>query len=266
VGRKVRYDCDGDVGIITLDSPPLNLFEYELINDLIAALEEAEGDMLRALLIRAEGKVFTGGVDVKVFDDKTPAQAASLFNELLAITHKLEDMPWPTIASVQGLCLTAGFELALGCDLIWAGESARFGLVEIVVGLTPAMGGTQRVAERAGPARARELVMTGDLYDAAALERWNVVNRVLPDGELADASLDLARRLADQGERGHQARGPRVPRGRRARRRREGRGDSRLAVRHRGPAERGRHLPGAGPGQGDVQQPLARSPVPDPSR
>jgi enoyl-CoA hydratase/carnithine racemase len=197
MARKVRYEVlDGAVGEVVLDSPPLNLFDLELTNDLIAALEEAEGDMLRALVVRAEGKVFTGGVDVEVFDDKTPAQADMFFRDLLGITHKLEDMPWPTIACVHGLCLTAGFEMALGCDLIWAAESARFGLVEIVVGLTPAMGGTQRVAERAGPARARELVMSGDLYDAATLERWNVVNKVLPDDEVSGAALDFARRLA----------------------------------------------------------------------
>jgi enoyl-CoA hydratase len=196
MARKARYDRDGDVGLLILDAQPLNLFDYELTNDLIAALEDAEGDMPRALLVRAEGKVFTGGVDVQVFDDKTPAQADAFFRDLLRITHKLEDMPWPTIACVQGLCLTAGFELALACDLIWAGEAARFGLVEIVVGLTPAMGGTQRVAERAGPARARELVMSGDLYDAATLERWNVVNKVLPDGDLAAGALEFAKRLA----------------------------------------------------------------------
>jgi enoyl-CoA hydratase/carnithine racemase len=196
VAASARYDRDGDVGLLVIDAPPLNLFGYELVNDLLAALEEVEGDMPRALLVRAEGKVFTGGADVAVFDDKTPEQAAQFFGDLLRITHKLEDMPWPTIACVHGLCLTAGFELALACDLIWAAESARFGLVEIVVGLTPAMGGTQRVAERAGPARARELVMTGDLYEAATLERWNVVNRVLADADLAEATLEFARRLA----------------------------------------------------------------------
>jgi enoyl-CoA hydratase/carnithine racemase len=192
----VRYDCDGDVGLITIADPPLNLFGYELTNELIAALEEAEGDMIRALLIRADGDVFTGGVDVHVFADKTPDQAQGFFNDLLQITHKIEDLQLPVIAAVQGLCLTAGFELALACDMIWASESARFGLVEIVVGLTPAMGGTQRVAERAGSARARELVMTGDLYDAATLERWNVVNRVLPDADLGEKALAFAHRLA----------------------------------------------------------------------
>jgi enoyl-CoA hydratase/carnithine racemase len=196
VARRVRYDRDGDVGLITIADPPLNLFGYELTNELIAELEEAEGDMARALVIRADGDVFTGGVDVHVFADKTPEQAQAFFDDLLKITHKIEDLELPVIACVQGLCLTAGFELALACDLIWAAEVARFGLVEIVVGLTPAMGGTQRIAERAGSARARELVMSGGLYDAATLERWNVVNRVLPDGDLQEETLRFAHRLA----------------------------------------------------------------------
>jgi enoyl-CoA hydratase len=202
---RARYERDGDVGIVVVDDQPLNLFTIELTNDLIAALEEAEGDMPRALVVRAEGKVFTGGVDVHVFDDKTPEQAQAFFDDLLKITHKLEDMPWPTIACVQGLCLTAGFEMALACDLIWAGEAARFGLVEIVVGLTPAMGGTQRVAERAGPARARELVMSGDLFPAATLERWNVVNRVTSDDDLTDVTMEFARRLAAGPTKAHAA-------------------------------------------------------------
>jgi enoyl-CoA hydratase len=193
---KVRFERDGGVGIVTLDDPPLNLFGLELTSDLIAALDEAKASQPRALLVRAEGDYFTGGADVNVFDGRTPEQAQEFFDELLSITHKLEDMPVPTIAAVHGLCLTAGFELALACDMIWASESARFGLVEIVVGLTPAMGGTQRVAERAGPARARELVMTGGIYDADTLESWNVVNRVLPDAELADSAMRFAERLA----------------------------------------------------------------------
>ncbi len=193
---NTRYERDRDVGIITVDEPPLNLFGEQLTADLIRALGEAKRDSPRALLIRAAGKFFTGGADVHVFDDKTPEQAAAFFDDLLEITHTLEDLELPTLACVHGLCLTAGFELSLACDLLFASESAKFGLVEIVVGLTPAMGGTQRVAERAGPARARELVMSGDLFDAETLERWNVVNRVYPDDRLADEALAFAHRLA----------------------------------------------------------------------
>jgi len=205
MARSVRYDRDGDVGLITLSDPPLNLFGLDLTNELIAALEEAEGDMIRALVVRADGDVFTGGVDVHVFADKTPEQAQMFFDDLLKVTHKIEDLPLPVIASVQGLCLTAGFEMALACDMVLASESARFGLVETVVGLTPAMGGTQRIAERAGSARARELVMTGGLFDAATLERWNVINRVFPDAELRDKTLEFAHRLAGGPTRAHAA-------------------------------------------------------------
>lgn len=193
---KARLERQGHVGVVVIDSPPLNLFGEELTRDLVAVLDQVAQELPRALLIRAEGDVFTGGADVHVFDEKTPAEAGEFFAELVALVHRLEDLPIPTLASVHGLCLTAGFELSLACDMILAAESARFGLVEIVVGLTPGMGGTQRVAERAGPARARELVMSGGLYEAATLERWNVVNRVLPDGELAEESMRFAERLA----------------------------------------------------------------------
>src|ERR1700740_1455909 len=103
-----------------------------------------------------------------------------MWERLLDLVHTVEELPLPTVFAAHSLCLTAAFELSLACDLLLAAESARFGLVETVVGLTPAMGGTQRLAERAGPARARELVMTGGLYDAATLARWERGHRGLP--------------------------------------------------------------------------------------
>ena len=202
---KVRYERAGEIGLLVVDAPPLNLFDDELIGDLVAALDKAEADAPRALVVRAEGRVFTGGVDVQVFAGKTHAQGAALFEDLVKIVHRLEAMPTPTIASVHALCLTAGFELALGCDILLAGEAAKFGLVERVVGLTPGMGGTQRVAERAGPARARELVMTGELFDATTLERWNVVNRVFPDAELSEQTMKFAQHLAAGPPKAHDA-------------------------------------------------------------
>jgi enoyl-CoA hydratase len=191
---RARLERDGDVGVLVLDDPPLNLFGREMVADIRAALDET--DDVRALLIRAEGDYFTGGADVNVFDGLSAADAERFVAELLAITHRIEDLPFPTLASVHGLCLTAGLELSLACDLMWAAESAQFGLVEAVVGLTPLMGGTQRIAERAGPARAREFVMSAGLYDAATLERWSVLNRVLPGSQLAEKSLRFAKRLA----------------------------------------------------------------------
>jgi enoyl-CoA hydratase len=203
VGERARLERHGDLGVLVIDHEPLNLFDAQMVRDILSALDEAED--CRALLVRAEGRYFTGGVDVNVFKGLSQEQAARLTTDLLSLTHRIEGLPMPTLASVHGLCLTAGLELVLACDMIWASESARFGLVEAVIGLTPLMGGTQRIAERAGPARARELVMTGALYDAETLERWNVINRVLPDAELAEKSLRFAERLAAGPTRAHHA-------------------------------------------------------------
>ncbi|HEX2103324.1 MAG TPA: enoyl-CoA hydratase/isomerase family protein [Solirubrobacteraceae bacterium] len=201
----VSLERDGALAVITLDRPPLNLFDEAMLDALRAAVADVADDPPRGLLIRANGRVVSGGVDVHLFDGLDVDDAAALWRELLALIHAVEELPLPTVFAAHALCLTAAFELALGCDLLLAAESARFGLVETVVGLTPAMGGTQRLAERAGPARARELVMTGELFDATTLERWNVVNRVLPDEGFADAALAFARGLAEGPTRAHAA-------------------------------------------------------------
>jgi enoyl-CoA hydratase/carnithine racemase len=193
----VRLEREAALAVLTLAAGPLNLFDDAMIAGVRGAIDDVAADPPRGLLIRAEGRVVSGGVNVNLFDGLTPQDAGRLWTDLLAMMHTVEELPFPTVFAAHGLCLTAAFELSLACDLLVAAESAKFGLVETVVGLTPAMGGTQRLAERAGPARARELVMTGELYDAATLERWNVVNRVLPDEGFDEAARAFARRLAE---------------------------------------------------------------------
>lgn len=201
----VRLERDGALAILVLDDPPLNLFGREAFEALEARVAEVEGSDARALVWRAEGEVFTGGADVNVFDGTDPTGGGEMFAALVAGVRRLEALPIPTLALVHGLCLTAGLEVSLGCDLIWATESARFGLVEAVVGLTPGAGGTQRMAERAGPGRAREFVMTGGVYDATTLERWGVVNRVVGDDELLEKGMRFAQRLAAGPTKAHAA-------------------------------------------------------------
>jgi enoyl-CoA hydratase len=184
----VRYERTGDVAEIVISAPPLNLFGPDLFSALEDAIAHAADERPRGLLVRAEGDVFSAGVDVHVFDGLDAMGARALTERLLGLTHALEHLPLPTLAVAHGLCLTAGLELSLACDLLWASEDARFGLVERVVGITPLMGGTQRMSERAGPARAREFVMTGALYGAEELREWGVVNRVRPAGELLEAA------------------------------------------------------------------------------
>ncbi|MEO8889003.1 MAG: enoyl-CoA hydratase/isomerase family protein [Jatrophihabitantaceae bacterium] len=201
----VRLEHDGPLAIITFDRPPLNLFDPPMVAALHEALVAVAGSDARALLVRAEGRAVSAGVDVNTFATLTPETAAALWRDWFETIHLLEDLKRPTVFAAHALCLTAAFEISLACDLLLAAESARFGLVETVVGLTPSMGGPQRLAERAGPARARELVYTGGLYDAATLERWNVVNRVLPDDGFAEAAVAFARTLAAGPTRAHAA-------------------------------------------------------------
>jgi enoyl-CoA hydratase len=194
---RVRLEREGPLAILTLQSPPLNLFDQAMFDGVIAAITEVGADHPRGLLVRAEGRVVSGGVDVHLFDGVTPEQGAAMWIQQLDLVHAVEELPFPTVFAAHALCLTAAFELALACDLLLAAQSARFGLVEKVVGLSPSMGGTQRFAERAGAARAREFVMTGVPYDAETLERWNVVNRVLPDEGFDEAARAFALGLAE---------------------------------------------------------------------
>src|SRR6202048_4805851 len=194
--NKVRFETSCSIGILPLANPPLNLFSEELIGDLRTAVSQAKQLPLRALLVRADGKVFSGGANVAIFKEKTAKDARERFSSHLRTIADIEELPFPTIAAVQGACMAAGLELALACDLIWAASSARFGQVEASIGTTTLLGGVQRLAERAGPSRAREIIYTADQYDAATFERWNIVNRVVADASLELETRAFAERLA----------------------------------------------------------------------
>jgi len=189
---RARVEFMGEPGRqwaeVVLDAPPLNLFDDALVRDLSAAVDTLPGLDIRAVLVRAEGKVFCAGVDVKEFLARDPAGGTALSATYLGLVHALEALAVPTLAVVHGLCLTIGFELVLGCDLLWAAQEARLGLVEATVGLTPGGGGTQRLVARAGAARAADAVLTGATYPAEELQSWGVVNRVLPRAELLAAA------------------------------------------------------------------------------
>lgn len=187
---------EGGLAVLTFDSPPLNLFDQRMIDDFQAAIEDLAATPPRALLIRAEGRAVSGGVDVHVFEGLTPEQGSRLWDDLLGTIDKLEELPAPIVFAAHALTLTAAFEIALACDLIVASPKAGFGLVEKVVGLTPSMGGTQRLAERAGSGRARQFVMSGEIFGAEEMERWGVVNSLYAEDEFERRSRALATELA----------------------------------------------------------------------
>ncbi|WP_342917524.1 enoyl-CoA hydratase/isomerase family protein [Cupriavidus oxalaticus] len=190
------FSIEGDVGVLTLNNPPLNLWSLELMADWKASVDDAYRSAIRALVVRAEGPFFSGGADVKIFQGMSTKAAREMFELYLPVIRKLETLPFPTIAAVQGLCLAAGMELVLACDLIWAGESARLGQTEAMIATSTLLGGIQRITARAGAARAKEMVFSGAQYDSHTLERWNIVNRVVPDDQLNDEVMKYAKVLA----------------------------------------------------------------------
>lgn len=194
---------ESGLAVASFDNPPLNLFNRQLLEDLQGAIAAVEADPPRALLFRAEGHAVSGGVDVHEFNGLTPQRASELWDELIGMVERVEALPLPVVFAAHALTLTAAFELALGCDLILAARSAQFGLVEKVVGLTPSMGGTQRLAERAGSGRARHFVMSGELFGAEEMECWGVVNLVFDDEGFDQRARAYATDLASGPTRAH---------------------------------------------------------------
>jgi enoyl-CoA hydratase/carnithine racemase len=196
--KKVRVTRDGALGILTLDSPPLNLIGDEVVAGLRTAIEEIESAAgLRALLLRGEGSVFSAGADVHLFAGRGADEMRPLIDSFLDLGHRMEQLPFPTIAAVHGTCMAGGFELALFCDLIWAAEGTMLGLPETSIGIVPLAGGVERVAARAGLGRARALALGGRLHTAEELVAWGAIDRVLPAEELHTRADTFARKLAD---------------------------------------------------------------------
>jgi enoyl-CoA hydratase/carnithine racemase len=193
----VRFARDGALGTVTLASPPLNLIGQQLISDLLAAISEVEtADGLRALVLRGEGKVFSAGADVALFAGMTAHELRPLIGSFMDLGHRIERLPFPTLAAVHGTCMAGGFELALFCDLIWAAEGTMLGLPETRLGIVPLAGGIERIAARAGLGRARSVALGGELHSAEEFAAWGVIDRVLAADELHSAAAEFAARLA----------------------------------------------------------------------
>lgn len=189
----VLYQKDGMVGVVTLSKPPHNLIDDALLQDLLLAYKNAEGDGCRSILLRSAMRHFCAGADVGGFASGGRRRNQEDFEKLI---DRLENIPIPTIAAVHGAALGGGFELALACDFIIAADTASFGMAESSLGLIPLLGGVQRVVQRAGSARGKEMAMFGRRHDPNTLERWNIINLVVPETELSNASISWARQLA----------------------------------------------------------------------
>jgi enoyl-CoA hydratase/carnithine racemase len=187
---------DGTVAILTMRHPPYNLLDAVLSTLVVDGLRWAAAEGARAIVLRSALRHFSAGADLDAMLAAAESGDGVVDRPVLELLRTLEELPVPVVAAVHGICVGGGLELALACDLVVAAESAKVGSVEATVGLYPLVGAIERVAQRAGVARAQEMAMLGRRYDARTMERWNVVNRVVEDEQLDAAAMTLARELA----------------------------------------------------------------------
>lgn len=193
--RPVRLEMDGNVAHLVMQERPHNFLGLALIAGLIEGTRWAQSQGARAVVVRSGLRNFCAGADLGLFETADQGEAPDA--DVTEILRAFDELPIPVLASVHGVCVGGGLELALACDLVIAAESAKFGSVEATIGMNPLMGAMQRVAQRAGVSRAKEMAMLGRRYDARTLERWNIINRVVPDDQLLDATNVLAQELAN---------------------------------------------------------------------
>jgi enoyl-CoA hydratase/carnithine racemase len=184
------------VATLVLNNPPQNRIDEQMADELAAALDAVGRSDARAVLLRADGPDFSFGGDIVPWPDTDVRELRTLFERYMSVFNQLERLPLPVIAAVHGLCFGGGFELALRADVIFAGESARFGHPEQSIAIVTLLGGIYRVAERAGRARAAEWALTSEQVPAAVMAAAGVVNHVVPDETLLEEATAFAQRAA----------------------------------------------------------------------
>jgi len=198
----MAYECiltetDGAVGVITLNRPDaLNAFNRQLMDELTDAVKKFESDdAVGCIVITGSDKAFAAGADIKEMASK---DYMDVFKEdfITANWEEVSRTRKPVIAAVNGYALGGGCELALMCDFIIAGDSAKFGQPEISIGAMPGAGGTQRLARFIGKSKAMEMCLTGRMMDAEEAERCGLVSRIVPKGELRDEAIRVAKQIA----------------------------------------------------------------------
>ncbi len=179
---SVRFETVNDIATITLNRPPLNVLTIAMIGELEAALDAASQEPhLKALVLRAEGKAFCAGVDVA---DHVPERVDEMIRGFGRLFMRLRAFPVPTIALIHGAACGGGTELALGCDLVLAGASARFGQPEIKLGVFPPIAAAY-FPHLIGYQQAARLVLTGEILSAEEAARLGLITFAVPDTELS---------------------------------------------------------------------------------
>jgi enoyl-CoA hydratase/carnithine racemase len=197
MGQFVRVEHDQAVATIRLDRPPANALNGQVQDEIAAAAMDVTADpAVRAVVIYGGDKVFAAGADIKEMAEASYGRIAADSRRLQAAFTAVAKIPKPVVAAITGYALGGGLELALCADFRVAGESAQVGQPEILLGIIPGAGGTQRLPRLVGPARAKDIIYTGRFVPAPEACRMGLVDKVVPDGEVLPAALELVARYA----------------------------------------------------------------------
>ena len=191
----------GPIATVRLHNPPLNLVTVELTQALDVALAGIEADPeIRCVVVTGTGeRAFCAGSDVKEFESLRGRVGEGKLLLEKAVYRRLARLPMPTIAAIQADALGGGLELALSCDLRVADERAKLGLPEVRLGVMPGSGGTQRLPRLVGPARAKEMILMGEILAAADAAVIGLVNRLAAAGRAMETAMEMAETIASRG-------------------------------------------------------------------
>jgi len=198
VGEFIRLDISDGIGTIRLDRPPMNALNVQVQEELREAAKQATtSDEIKAIIVYGGQKVFAAGADIKEMAGMGYAQMAARATELTSAFDALARVPKPTVAAITGYALGGGCELALACDWRVAAADAKLGQPEINLGVIPGAGGTQRLSRLVGPAKAKDIIMTGRFVDAGEALSIGLVDRVVPADDVLEAATAMARKFVN---------------------------------------------------------------------
>lgn len=194
----VSLDVADRIGTIRLDRPPMNALDTQMQEELRAAAAEVTSrDDIRAVVIYGGAKVFAAGADVKEMADMTYVDMVDRAGALSSAFDAVARIPKPTVAAITGYALGGGCELALTADFRVAAEDVKLGQPEILLGVIPGAGGTQRLARLVGPARAKDIVFSGRFVPADEALSIGLVDRVVPAIQVYDAAISVVQQYVD---------------------------------------------------------------------
>ena len=201
--KYMLFEVQDNIALVTFNRPDaMNSLNPELMTEFGDILDKIKGDqgISVVVLTGAGDKSFVAGADIKVMMEQTPLEGRYFSNMGQEVILKLEELPQPVIAAVNGFCLGGGCEIAMGCDFIYACDRAKFGQPEINLGIIPGFGGTQRLSRLVGRNVAKELCMTGNIIKADEAKAIGLVNKVFPKESLLEETMKTAKLIASKGK------------------------------------------------------------------